>query len=1048
MSFAYPSNPSKLVLTRSSFSFAAGDLTFLVGKSGSGKSTISNLILRFYDTLTGEVRIDGHRLDSLDPAWVRANITLVQQSSVLFDDTFYRNVAFGLRNPDEATEEDIQRTCDAALLQSTIASLPDGMDTMVGSAGYSLSGGQKQRLALARARLRDPPILILDEVTSGLDNVTRTLVMEAIREWRKEKTTIIITHDVAQIEDADYVYVMDKGRVVQEGYGGHLMRDEDALFASLVKSATDDTALSEYRDGGGDNRIELAVVERVEDTPPARKRASSVFESLGEGLFPSQSGAPKGISFGGQFALATRMRESQLWEVDENGANVGAYGSMRPGLLDHISEMSIEVAGENSKPYSVFSQSQDSSPRNSGELGFDFLEHVGKSIQASRLEDSEVRQHRRSGATSVLTQAEKGEAPNTTPGSDPTNPYDENTSIARILRTVFPNLSNPHRIIFLLGIASCLVAAAAIPVFSYLLARLFAALAVPEERMAAAQKWAVILLGAAVADGLANFLGRYLMEYAGQSWISTLRVEALKRILRQPKAWFDTSGNSVGAITECLDRNAEEMRNLVGRFLPGALIVVGMVLAALVWALAVSWKLTLVSLSPAPLVIASIKASAYFTGKWEARCNERSEAASAIARQSFINVRVVRALTLEGYFGRKYDGRVVEVFALGVRRAVYAGFFYGLQQALNVFITALVFYYGIKMMAGHELAVDSILQVVNLLCLSIGTSTAILGTIPQIAAARATAVQMLNYASLPPSPPRESEGGRKVITPFPIVFNGLSFAYPSRPSQQILRNVNLRIDAGTSTAIVGPSGCGKSTLASLLLGLYAPSLRALTNPSRTPMPALAHRTSREKQGTGAYGSSVLSFGGVPWDEADVLHLRSTMSYVPQAPFLFPASIATNIAYGIPERHPLRQATNIEAAARAAGIHSFVETLAEGYATLVGDGGLTISGGQAQRICIARAMARWPRVLVMDEPTSALDAGSAEAVREAIRGLVGGGTGFMGGRMSVVVVTHCWEMMRVLGRVVVLEGGFVVEEGGFEELMGRRGRFAKLVSDDP
>ena len=322
MSFAYPSNPSKLVLTRSSFSFAAGDLTFLVGKSGSGKSTISNLILRFYDTLTGEVRIDGHRLDSLDPAWVRANITLVQQSSVLFDDTFYRNVAFGLRNPDEATEEDIQRTCDAALLQSTIASLPDGMDTMVGSAGYSLSGGQKQRLALARARLRDPPILILDEVTSGLDNVTRTLVMEAIREWRKEKTTIIITHDVAQIEDADYVYVMDKGRVVQEGYGGHLMRDEDALFASLVKSATDDTALSEYRDGGGDNRIELAVVERVEDTPPARKRASSVFESLGEGLFPSQSGAPKGISFGGQFALATRMRESQLWEVDENGANV------------------------------------------------------------------------------------------------------------------------------------------------------------------------------------------------------------------------------------------------------------------------------------------------------------------------------------------------------------------------------------------------------------------------------------------------------------------------------------------------------------------------------------------------------------------------------------------------------------------------------------------------------------------------------------------------------------------------------------------------------
>lgn len=1050
MSFAYPTNPSKLVLEKSSFSFAAGDLTFLVGKSGSGKSTISNLIVRFYDTLTGEVRIDGHRLNSLDPGWVRENITLVQQSSVLFDDTFYRNVAFGLRDPDEATEEEVKQACEAALLQSTIASLPDGMDTMVGSGGYSLSGGQKQRLALARARLRDPPILILDEVTSGLDHVTRTLVMEAIREWRKEKTTIIITHDVAQIEDADYVYVMDKGKIVQEGYRGHLVRDEDALFASLVKSATDDTTTSENTDRYEDDLVVSPVAERIVETPPARKRVSSVFESLGEGLFPSQSGASKGISFGGQFALATRMRESQLWEVSENEADVGPYGQMRPGLLDHVSEMGIKAAGENSKPYSALSQSQDSSPRNSGESGFEFVEKMGKSIQASRLEDSEVRQHRRrSGATSILTQAEKGEAPKATPGSDHTDPYDENTSIARILRTVVPNLSTSHRIIFILGIASCFVAAAAIPVFSYLLARLFATLAVPEERMAAAQKWAVILLGAAVADGLANFLGRYLMEYAGQSWISTLRVEALKRILRQPKAWFDTSGSSVGAITECLDRNAEEMRNLVGRFLPGVLIVVGMILAALVWALVVSWKLTLVSLSPAPLVVACIQASAYFTGKWEARCNERSEAASAIARQSFINVRVVRALTLEGYFGRKYDGRVVEVFALGVRRAVYAGVFYGLQQALNVFITALVFYYAIKMMTTQELGVDAILQVVNLLCLSIGTSTAILGTIPQIAAARATAVQMLNYANLPPSPPRETEGGRKVITPFPIVFNGLSFAYPSRPSQQVLRNVNLRIDTGTSTAIVGPSGCGKSTLASLLLGLYAPSLRGLTSSSRTLTPALGNRASGEKRGTGGFGPSVLSFGGVPWDEADVPHLRSTMSYVPQAPFLFPASIAANIAYGIPERHPLRQASNIEAAARAAGIHSFVETLAEGYATLVGDGGLTISGGQAQRICIARAMARWPRVLVMDEPTSALDAGSAEAVRGAIRGLVGGGRGVMGGRMSVVVVvTHCREMMRVLGRVVVLDGGFVVEEGGFEELMGRRGRFAKLVSDDP
>lgn len=1040
MSFAYPLNPSKLVLEKSTFSFAGGELTFLVGKSGSGKSTISNLILGFYDTLTGHIRIDGYRLGCLDPAWIRSNITLIQQSSILFDDTFFQNVAFGLRDPDKATAEDVKNACDTALLQSTIASLPNGMDTMVGSGGYSLSGGQKQRLALARARLRDPPVLILDEVTSGLDHMSRTLVMDAIRQWRKGKTTIIITHDVAQIEDADYVYVMDNGKVVQEGYRGHLICDEDALFACLVNSATDEEPEpeSDYEN----DALGLTMVEQTTVTAPARRSVSAFFGTFGEGLFSSHSGIPKGTSLGGQFALATRMRQSQLWQEndheDNHGGDVWTYGQhLRQGLMDHISEIGTSATGKNGRRCEA--PSQVPSPRGSMDMGFDFVEQVGMSAQASRLSGSQSRQqHRRSGVTSITTVDEKGAAVDTT-RPVPSNfkaKYGEDTSISTILRTVWPNLSVKQRTIFVLGLLSCLVAAAAVPVFSYLLARLLSAFWAPSNRLSADQKWAIILLGVAVADGVSNFFSRYLMEYAGQSWINKLRVEAFKRIIRQPKEWFDTSGNTVGKINECLDRNAEEMRNLVGRFLPSVLIVVAMSLAALIWALTVSWKLTLVALSPSPIFLASIKGSSYFGGKWQAKCDKRSEAASAISRQAFINIRVVRALILEGYFSRKHEDEVVKVFALGVRRAWYAGFFYGLQEALNIFISALIFYYGTQMIARRELAVDSILEVMNLLLFSIGASTAIMGTLPQITAARTTAIQMLNYASLPPFPPRETEGGSRAITPFPICFNGLSFAYPSRPNQDVLRNLGLRLEAGTSTAIVGRSGCGKSTLASLILGLYAPALSS----SNGSTASLLHWSSEEKRGTGGYGSSVLSFGGIPWDEIDVIHLRSVMSYVSQTPFLFPGTIAANITYGIPGHHPLAQVPNIEAAARAAGIHSFIETLSEGYNTVVGDGGLTLSGGQAQRVCIARAMARWPRVLVLDEPTSALDAQSAEAVREAIKGLVNAG----GERMSVVVVTHCREMMRVMGRVVMLEGGFVVEDGGYEELMGKRGQFARLV----
>ncbi|SPO02060.1 related to STE6 - `Full-size` ABC transporter responsible for export of the `a` factor mating phe [Cephalotrichum gorgonifer] len=1039
VTFSYPSNPSKLVLKKSSFSFPAGKLTFLVGRSGSGKSTIGNLVIQFYEALTGEIRIDGYHLGALDPAWVRSNITLVQQSSILFDDTFYRNVAFGLRDSETATEEAVRCACEAALLQSTITSLPNGMNTLVGSGGYSLSGGQKQRLALARARLRDPPVLILDEVTSGLDHVARTLVMEAIREWRAGKTTIIITHDVAQIEDADYVYVMDKGRVVQEGYRKQLMVDGKALFASLVKSATDEEAGAKklYEDDslGPPLAEKMEVTEGPgEDMMSLKGRISSIFCGSVTGRPLSQP-----VILGAQFVRATRERESQLWDMDDKAADFGTYNEqLRAGLLNRLSEVSSEeAAGPDNRRCSVTSEEIPSR-----DPSFDFVEYMGKSTQASRLSCSEVRNRGRSATLSYPTMDGKGcqmDDPATPSSPNPCDKFHSNTSIPSIISTVWPNLFFSQRIALILGLTSCLVAAAAVPIFSYLLSRLLSSLWAPSNRLGAGQKWAIILLGIAVVDGVANFFSRYLMEYAGQCWVNTLRVEALKQILRQPKAWFDTSGNTVGKITECLDRNAEEMRNLVGRFLPSVIIVVVMVVAALVWALAISWKLTLVALSPAPLILASIKASSYFTGKWEARCNEGSEIASTISRQSFINIRVVRALMLEEYFTRKYEERVAEVYGHGIRRSLHAAFFYGFQQAMNLFITALVFYYGTEMIARQELATEAILQVTNILLFAIGSATAIVGAIPQIAAAKETSIQMLNYANLPPPPTREDEGGgKKVLTPFPIRFDGLSFAYPSRPNQQVLRNLRLRIDAGTSTAIVGPSGCGKSTLASLVLGLYSPS-------PTSPPPPDEFRSSR-----GSYEKSspyrdhsgpVLSFGGVPWNEIDLSHLRASMSYVPQTPFIFPTTIAGNIAYGIPEQHPMRQTPNIEAAARAAGIHSFIETLPEGYATFVGDGGLTLSGGQAQRLCIARAVARWPRVLVLDEPTSALDAKSAEAIRGVIGRLVGYGAG---GRMSVVVVTHCLEMMRVVERVVLLEGGFVVEEGGYEELMWRKGRFAEMV----
>ncbi len=219
--------------------FPAGEITFVVGGSGSGKSTLGNLIMRHYSSRNGNISIDGHAIQTLDLRWLRSNVTLVQQESVLFDETLFQNIAFGRKDLARVTKAEVKGACQVALLQPTVNDLADGVDTLVGSGGKALSGGQRQRVALARARLRDTPILILDESTSALDYISRSLVMDAIREWRRGKTTIIVTHDLSQIYEDDFVYVLDQGRLSQEGYKGALEKDSAGVLASLLKNRSD-----------------------------------------------------------------------------------------------------------------------------------------------------------------------------------------------------------------------------------------------------------------------------------------------------------------------------------------------------------------------------------------------------------------------------------------------------------------------------------------------------------------------------------------------------------------------------------------------------------------------------------------------------------------------------------------------------------------------------------------------------------------------------------------------------------------------------------------
>jgi subfamily B ATP-binding cassette protein MsbA len=193
----------------------AGSVAALVGPSGSGKTTLAGLLPRFYTDYEGHILLDGHELSDYELDNLRSQISLVSQNVVLFNDTVAGNIAYGALAG--APREAILKAAQAAHAMEFIEQLPDGLDTLVGENGTLLSGGQRQRLAIARALLKDAPILILDEATSALDSESERVIQAALSEVMKDRTTLVIAHRLSTIENADQVIVLEQGRVVEAG---------------------------------------------------------------------------------------------------------------------------------------------------------------------------------------------------------------------------------------------------------------------------------------------------------------------------------------------------------------------------------------------------------------------------------------------------------------------------------------------------------------------------------------------------------------------------------------------------------------------------------------------------------------------------------------------------------------------------------------------------------------------------------------------------------------------------------------------------------------
>ena len=213
-----------------SFDIEAGKQVAFVGTSGAGKSTIASLILGFYTPVSGQVCFDGIPMDEISIGELRTQIAYVPQDILLFGGTIRENIAYGKPG---ANDEEIAEAARQAFAMEFIEQFPEKFETVVGERGVKLSGGQRQRIAIARAILRDPAILILDEATSSLDSASESIVQSALDNLMKGRTSIVIAHRLSTIRNADYIYVLDKGNIIESGNHASLIT-EHGLYESMV----------------------------------------------------------------------------------------------------------------------------------------------------------------------------------------------------------------------------------------------------------------------------------------------------------------------------------------------------------------------------------------------------------------------------------------------------------------------------------------------------------------------------------------------------------------------------------------------------------------------------------------------------------------------------------------------------------------------------------------------------------------------------------------------------------------------------------------------
>lgn len=514
----------------------------------------------------------------------------------------------------------------------------------------------------------------------------------------------------------------------------------------------------------------------------------------------------------------------------------------------------------------------------------------------------------------------------------------------------------------------------------------------------AVDRWAGLLLVLFAFTAVLTAVRMYLFTVAGERIVTDLRARLYASLVRQEIGFFDTHRtgeltNRLAADTTVVQNAATVNISMLLRYLITSLGAIGI----LAWT---SWRLTLVMLALVPVAVIGALFYGRIARKLSRQVQDALARATEVSEETLGGIRTVRAFAREDAESARYAGRVEESFGLARRRARFDAIFGAIAAFAGYGAISGVLWYGGLLLAEGSLTMGELTSFL-LYTFTVAFAIGALGSLWQdFQRAIGASERVFELIERPPGVTGGSERPEPVRGA--VTFEGVDFAYPTRPDVPVLQGVDLTLAPGEVVALVGPSGGGKSTIAALLSRFYDPTAGAIR------------------------------LDGHDLRALDADWLRRQIGVVAQEPVLFAASIEQNILYGNPAADPAA----VRAAAAAANALGFIEALPDGLETEVGERGVQLSGGQKQRVAIARALLEDPPILVLDEATSALDAESEHLVQDALKRLMKGRT--------TLVIAHRLSTVKQADRIVVVEGGRVVQHGSHAELIAAGGLYRQLV----